>query len=297
MAERDGRVVGVLPLFQINSVVGGRFLVSVPYATYGGAVADGHDIAAALLNKARGIAAKIRAASIEFRSIKASFKGLDVVSTHARFRKSLPSNEDQVLAGFPRKARAAARRAAERYDLTVEFDRSALPLVWQLYARSMRRLGSVNYPEQFFEELASAHVKRHLVQLVRHRGKPVAGLLTFLHRDTVLPYFAGLDEREPLYGLNNYLYWQSMRWGAAHGYRAYDFGRSRFDNSGCFNFKRFCGFEPQPLEFQTDVMPGRVTPDLAPTSARWVAARRVWRSLPLSVTRPVGGWLAKSIPG
>jgi FemAB-related protein (PEP-CTERM system-associated) len=297
LGEQGGRVVGVFPLFEINSLVGGRFMVSVPYATYGGLLTDGQEIADALFNKAKAIAGQVRAQSIELRSASAAISSVDVIHTHATYRKELPTSEEAVLLDLPRKARAAARRATERYDLTVDFDRSLLRTVWGLYARSMRRLGSVNYPYQFFEELARASGDQHVVQVVRHRGRPVAGLLTFLYRDTVLPYFSGLDERESIYGLNNYLYLESMRWGVRHGYRQYDFGRTRLDNAGCSDFKRFCGFEPEELQYQNYVMPGRRAPDLSPSSPRWAAARRVWRALPLPITKPVGGWLAKSIPG
>ncbi len=297
LARRADRVVGILPLFEIRSVIGGRFLLSVPYATYGGIVADDASAAGGLFEEAKRIAAERNANTIEMRSIRAALPSLGVERTHAMFRKALPAEADAVLATFPRKARAAARRASERYDLTVEFDHEALPIVWRLYVRSMRRLGSVNYPYAFFEALVSSHGERSIVQLVRYEGRPVAGLLTFIHRRTVLPYFAGMDERADVYGLNNYLYWQSMRWGVESGYALYDFGRTRVDNTGCFDFKRLCGFEPTLLEFQNYVMPGRTAPDLAPSSAKWAMARRVWRSLPLPVTQSLGGWLAKSIPG
>ncbi|MBN2446000.1 MAG: hypothetical protein JXO22_04710, partial [Phycisphaerae bacterium] len=40
LARRGDRVVGVLPLMGMNSFLAGRLLVSMPYATYGGILAD-----------------------------------------------------------------------------------------------------------------------------------------------------------------------------------------------------------------------------------------------------------------
>jgi FemAB-related protein (PEP-CTERM system-associated) len=297
LAWRGDAVVGMLPLFEVNSLIAGRLLVSVPYATYGGILADDDEAAVALFAEARQMANRCGARSIEMRSIRAVLPGVDRRHTHVMFRKSLPDRVEDVPALLPRKARAAARRAAERYGLEVTFDRSLLPVAWSLYSRSMRRLGSPNYPYKFFAELVAALGDASLVQIVRHDGRPVAGLVPFLHRDTVLPYFAGQDERVELYGLNNFLYAESMRWGVEHGYRVYDFGRTRIDNAGCFDFKRLCGFEPSPLEYQVHVMPGRSEPDLSAGSPRWTKARRMWRSLPLPIARPLGAWLAKSIPG
>ncbi|MFQ5429408.1 MAG: GNAT family N-acetyltransferase, partial [Phycisphaerae bacterium] len=297
MACRGDRVVGVLPLFEIRSFLAGRLLVSVPYATYGGVLAEDDDAAAALFQEAKSLGARIQARSIELRSRKAAFDELDIRRTHATFERRLPADPERVIDLFPRKARAAARRASERYDLRVTFGDEQLPELWRLYARSMRRLASPNYPYRFFESLAQAMPDGHVAQVVRWEGRPVAGLLTLLYRETAMPYFIGLDERVDVYGLSHYLYRQSMRWAVEHGYRIYDFGRTRVDNAGPFAFKKHCGFEPTMLEYQVYVPPGRSAPDLSPASPRWTAARRLWRRLPLPITRPLGGWLARSIPG
>ncbi|HKQ48726.1 MAG TPA: FemAB family XrtA/PEP-CTERM system-associated protein [Phycisphaerae bacterium] len=296
-AERDREIVGILPLFQVNSLLAGRLLISVPYATYGGVLTDDSDAAHALFSEAKSIAGRVGARSIEFRSLRAADPSLHTESSHVTFTKALPTRPDEVLGSFPRKARAAARRAAERYALTTQFGPHFLPDVWRLYARSMRRLGSPNYPRKFFEGLLASEPERCVCQLVRCGERPVAGLLTFLHRDTVMPYFAGIDERREIYGLSHYLYAESMRWGVQQGFARYDFGRSRIDNAGAYDFKRLCGFEPQPLEYQTYIAPGRSAPDLAAGSPRWAMARRMWKHLPLAVARPLGGWLARSIPG
>ena len=108
---------------------------------------------------------------------------------------------------------------------------------------------------------------------------------------------SGIDERPGLYGLNQYMYLQLMRWAVEHGFRRFDFGRSRIDNRGAYDFKRHCGFDPRPLEYQIYTAPGRSAPNLSPGAARWALARRCWSRLPLQFTRPVGGWLARSFPG
>lgn len=297
VATRNDRIAGILPLFQVNSLLAGRLFVSVPYATYGGVLADDNEAARALVKEAKSIVERTGARSLELRSIRAADPAIAPNTSHVTFRKPLPKKPDGVLAAFPRKARAAARRAAERNSLTVEYGPHLLPAVWRLYARSMRRLGSPNYPRRFFEELAAAQPESCLFQLVHCDERPVAGLLTFLHRETVMPYFAGIDERRDIYGLSHFLYAESIRWGVEHGFSQYDFGRSRVDNAGAYEFKKLCGFVPQPLEYQTYVPPGHAAADLAASSPRWAAARRLWQHLPLAIARPLGGWLARSIPG
>ena len=96
---------------------------------------------------------------------------------------------------------------------------------------------------------------------------------------------------------NNFLYLTAMERGVQIGCREFDFGRSRVDNAGPYNFKRYQGFEPTPLQYQYYVPRGGRMPDLHPGNRKLDMARRLWPRLPLSVTRPLGAWLAKSIPG
>lgn len=289
-------IAGVFPLFEINSVVAGRFLVSVPYAALGGPIGDAAAVGA-LLDDARDLARTMDASSIDLRTRRAVDPALPCKSRHAYFEKPLPAGVASLDEFLPRKARAAARKAESTGRLTSDFDADCLATVWSLYTRSMRRLGSPNYSLALFTALRQELGDRFWVQLIRDGGKPVAGLIGFSYKSAMMPYFAGLDERADLYGLNHFLYRECMRRAIEMGLTRFDFGRSRIDNPGPFNFKRHCGFEPCPLEYQTYVAEGRAAPDLSPTSPRWSVARDLWRRMPLMLTRPLGAWIAKSIPG
>jgi hypothetical protein len=202
-----------------------------------------------------------------------------------------------VLGWLPRKARAAARNARDKYGLTVQFDDVHLPEVWRLYCRSMRRLGSLNYPYSFFEHLVARTPGAHLVSLVRHEGRPVAGLVTFLFNSTALPYFVGCDPRCNRMSVNNFVYLTAMERSVEMGCRVFDFGRSRRDNTGCCDFKRFHGFEPEVLQYQRIVAPERTAPNLTPSNPKFRLARRIWPMLPLWITRPLGAALTRHVPG
>jgi len=307
-AWRDGQVVGVLPLMRVASRLAGSLLVSVPYAVYGGVLSDDAESSAALLDHACRFAERTRAQWIDIRSIEPQWPDLPTISRYVTFRKQLPNDPAQVLAEMPRKARAAARQARDKFGLEVSFDASELHTIWQLYSQSMRRLASPNYPAEFFYALVERTEAAtrctpencppsHLIQIVRHKGQPIAGLLSFVYRGTLLPYFAGCDERFEKFHPNNFLYLTAMEKGVELGCREFDFGRSRIDNTGSYNFKKFQGFEPTPLHYQYFVPSGGRSPDLHPDNPKLALARKVWPRLPLAVTRPLGAWLSKSIPG
>lgn len=309
MARRGDNVCGVLPMFVVESRLAGRLLVSVPYAVHGGPLTDDAESAAALRRAAERIARSAAAVSMEWRCARPALDASEgcrgdekrtswrSVDEHITFRRALPADPRQVPEWLPRKARAAARRAAERHELTVSFDDAALPDVWRLYAISMRRLGSINYPYRFFEALMAETPGRHLVQTVRADGRPIAGLITFIGRGMAMPYFVGTTERGRVYGLNNYLYCKAIERCVEMGCTTFDFGRSRRDNAGSVDFKRFHGFAPQPMAYERFVPSGGADAALSPSHPRFALPRRLWPYLPLAVTTRLGAWLARSIPG
>jgi FemAB-related protein (PEP-CTERM system-associated) len=284
-------------MFFVASRLAGNMLVSVPYGVGGGIIADDDDAAAALFEEAKVVASGLRCRAIDLRSERAVIPGLPIVDRYAFFRRELPGDSRDVPGWLPRKARAAARNARDRYRLTVSFGDEQLREVWRLYSINMRRLASLTYPLAFFERLLSGTPDRHWVSVARWNGRPVAGLVTFLWKDRVMPYFIGATNDARRCSAANLLYLSAMERGVDCGYRVFDFGRSRRDNAGSYNFKRFNGFEPRPLAYQTYTLPGRTAPDLSPGNPKLRIARRVWCYLPLWITRTVGARLARHVTG
>src|SRR5688572_11825346 len=59
------RLVGVLPLVEQSSLLFGRFLVSVPFFTYGGVLSDDSEAAAALAKTSASLARERKADHVE----------------------------------------------------------------------------------------------------------------------------------------------------------------------------------------------------------------------------------------
>ncbi|MBU0616455.1 MAG: FemAB family PEP-CTERM system-associated protein [Planctomycetes bacterium] len=297
IALRDNEVVGILPLIEVRSILAGSLLVSVPYGTYGGILSDDQTARQALGLEAVRLADQRGARSLELRSANGGVERMATDKRYATFVRPLPLRVEELATYLPRQALAAVRQAQAREGLTVQHDTALLRIVWKLYARSMRRLASINYPCRFFESLVERLGRRAWVTVVWRDRRPVAGLLSFVFRDTVYPYFVGVDERVRCTGAANLVYFAVMERAVRAGLRRFDFGRSRKDNTGSFRFKKNQGFDPQTLGYQRYVPAGRTPPNLTPDNPRFSLARRVWPRLPLTLTRPLGAWLAKSIPG
>ena len=296
-AMRGERLFGVLPMFEVRSWLTGRLLVSVPYAVYGGILADDDCAATALAQTAEDLALARGARHIDVRSRNAEIHGWDCETRYAGFRKRLPLTVAELDGFLPRKARAAARQARQREGLVVRHHDHGLHSAWRLYARSMRRLASLAYPFAFFESLASRGAWRTWVTFVERDGRPAAGVVSFAFGDSVQPYFLGVDERVRCTGATNLLYLGVMERAVRAGLHWFDFGRTRKNNTGPLEFKRNQGFEPYTLGYQAFTPAGGVRPNLSPANPRFAAARRLWPHLPLGVTTRLGGWLAGAIPG
>lgn len=297
VAQSNGSVVGVLPAFLVASRILGRMMVSVPYGVAGGVLADDDEVARQLLERLKELAERARCGFIDLRSERAVHADLAVLDRYVGFERALPARVEDVLGWLPRKARAAARNARDKYGLSVDYDAGHLLTVWRLYAQSMRRLGSLTYPYRFFASLADRLPRNHWVCVVRRDGRAIAGLVTFLYGHRVMPYFYGAMEEARRFDAGNLIYLSVMERAVAAGYRVFDFGRSRVKNTGSMNFKRFCGFEPRALEYQYYCAPGVGVPDTSPTSRRYALARRVWPALPLFITRALGSALSRHVPG
>lgn len=297
VARRGSEIVAGLPLMLVRSRLAGRMLVSVPYAVYGGAIGNDAEGLDALRREAIRLTAQCAARCLELRSERAIWPDIAAVQRYVTFRKPLPVRADQCLAALPRKARAAARAARDRFGLAHVVGREHLPVAWRLYAGAMGRLGSIAYPYRFVAALVNGASDESFVSLVLCRGTPVAGLITWVHRGTAMPYFVGTSPGGAPLNAYNYVYLCAMERAVQLGCHTFDFGRSRIDNHGAVAFKRHQGFEPTPLEYQVYVAPGCTPPDLSPSHRRFALARRVWPLLPSFVTIPLGAWLSKQIPG
>jgi len=297
LAESSGRTRGLLPLFLVASKVAGRMLVSVPYGVGGGILADDDEVAAALFARALELAKENRCRCIDLRSERAALPNVPVNDRYVVFRRELPDRLEDVLTWLPRKARAAARNGRDKFGLAVSYGHEHLREVWRLYAINMRRLGSICYPYRFFAALLAAMPDRTRVSLITRDGAPVAGLMSFAFKDVMIPYFFGATDDARRFSAANFAYFSLAERAVHEGCRIFDFGRTRRDNAGSFDFKRFHGFEPKPLDYQTWTLPPHAPADLSPSNPAFALARRVWPHLPLWLTRVAGARLAKHIPG
>jgi len=287
-------MVGLLPMFQVDSLLVGRVLVSIPYATYGGIIADDDQAARALLSAATDIARQRSVRYVELRHREPNDFDLPRIERYDTFRKALPDDPEAILPSLPRKARAAARKGLSLTQ--VEFGPHLLDAIYDLYALNLRRLGSPNFRKSLFEALAAEYGDDCVCLVVRHQGRAVAGVVSYVFRDEIVPYFSGATPQAGALCANNAMYLRLMEYAVRRGLRWFDFNRTRRDNTGPHAFKRHQGFAPSPLHYQIILNRADELPNLSPSNKKYALAGRVWSKLPLWFTRAAGAQITKWIP-
>ena len=298
-ALRDGRIVGVLPMFELKSLLFGHSLVSIPFAIGGGIAAETADdgaAARALLAHAKELARELKVDYLELRSeTRIDDPELVDKNLYVTFRAGLEMGEEALLKRMERK-----RRQMMSYVSKAPFEHRVagieeLPLFYRMFCESMRHHGTPVYPKLFLREILDRHPGNTNLFFVHHEGKPVAGVLNLLFRDVVMPFYAGADRTERPRGVDDYIYLAIMRWGRENGFRTFDFGRSKRE-TGAWKFKSRWGMDEVPLGYQYYLVKARELPNVSPANPRYQRAIRLWQKLPLPVTRLIGPSIVKRVP-
>jgi FemAB-related protein (PEP-CTERM system-associated) len=279
-AWRGNELAGILPLMRCKGLLGGASLISVPYAVYGGAIGTDREVEHALVGAA---AEKARAESVgrlELRCLEDPGLELAASDLYATFVRDLPAGPEEVAARMPKRARAEARKARERHGLELSEGAWFLEDLIRLFQRNKRDLGSPALPARWFRTLARELAPRVFVHLVRRGEEPLAAVMSFAFRDTLLAYYSGTArDADREYSASNFMYLALQEWAVRQGFRRFDFGRSRRD-SGAFQFKVHQGFEPQPLHYRFLLVRDRALPSLHPSNPRTRLLREAWSRLP-----------------
>ncbi len=282
---------GVLPLTHVKSFLFGSSLISNAFCVQGGIIADDPETADALRNRAIDIGARVGAGSIEFRSAGVdSWIARD--DRYAVFRRPIEADDEKNLKAIPRKQRAVLRKAIDR-PLKAENDES-VDRLHAVYAESVRRLGTPVFSRSYFRLLKQRFEHACDIVTVICDREPIASVMNFYFREQVLPYYGGGLEKARGLGGNDFLYWEVMRRAASRGYTLFDFGRSKID-SGAYHFKKNWGFQPEPLRYSYLPLRDGKLPDVNPMNPKYGLATKLWRRLPLPVTKLIGPVIVRGI--
>ena len=289
-AESGGEIVGTFSLAHVKSLLFGNALISLPFAVYGGVLAESDEIQQLLEDKACEIAEKYQVDHLEVRNLQPQRDDWAKKSLHVTFRKEIAADNDENLKNIPRKQRAVVRKGIKS-SLVSEIDDN-VDRFYALYSESVRNLGTPVFSKKYFKVLKEIFGDQCEVLTITHEGQPVASVVNFYFRDQVLPYYGGGGMGARKFKANDFMYWEVMRRACDKGLKWFDFGRSKKE-TGSYSFKKNWGFEPEPLHYEFKLVNSGSVPDLNPLNPKYQFFIKTWKKLPLPVANIVGPHLAK----
>lgn len=292
----DNEICGVLPLVEQSSLAFGRYLVSVPYFTYGGILATDPQIASALANCAAQLATERKAAHVELRHSH-PMPGL---SWAARLDKvsmvlKLPDSEAALAKQLGAKLRSQIRRADREQPEVIWGHAELLEQFYPVFAATMHELGTPVYSRAFFRAVLAAFAERAAVLVIRAAGTVQATAIVVDHGSRIEVPWAAASSAAKRGALNMRMYWEMLRFSITRGAPAFDFGRSTVD-SGTYRFKAQWGAEPMQLHWHYWLLKGGELPKLNHSNPKYALAGAVWRRMPLWCANMLGPYLARNLP-
>jgi FemAB-related protein (PEP-CTERM system-associated) len=293
-AEDSAGVGGILPTFLIRSWVFGTTITSMPFLDAGGPCASSDILADALVSRLLEEATHHGATVVELRCTRPLDLPVQPARAKVNLSLPLPKDPDRLWSQLDAKVRNQIRKA-ERSGLTIEFGATEkLREFYNVFAQNMRDLGSPVHAVGFFQAILDAFADKASIVLVRKDAHAIGGLLALSHKDSlIVPWASSLREYLSLCP-NMLLYWETLRMACLKGFRIFDFGRSSRDG-GTYRFKRQWGAAEEPLFWYSIPVGRHPRPQLSPTDGPGVILARLWRSLPLPVTRWLGPIIRKSL--
>ena len=288
-AERAGQIVGILPLAHVNSWLFGRSLASLPFAVYGGVVAEDEEAVQALEAEAEKLAQRLGVAHLEYRNISPRHSDWPTQDLYVTFRKEIAPDDEANLQAIPRKQRAMVRKGIKNgLVATVDPD---IERFFTLFADNVHRHGTPAMPKRYFQCLKDVFGEQVEVMTITDAdGQLLSSVLSFYFRDEVLPYYAGDALAARDLAANDFKYWALMQHAWRRGARIFDYGRSK-QGTGSYSFKKNWGFEPTPLHYEYRLYQSDSIPQNNPSNAKYRYFIAAWRKLP----RPVVNWLGPFI--
>ena len=292
----SGQIAGLLPLTHMKSRLFGQALVSAGFAVDGGILADDPVVIAALASAAEGLARERGVGSVELRGGTSPGRGWSVhEGSHLGFVRPIAADDEAELIAVPRKHRAELRKALANPALRVEVGRDArlIRAHYDVYAESVRNLGTPVFPARLFREVLSAFGEDADILLVLEGDRPVSAVLTLYHQGRVMPYWGGGIADARRLRSNELMYYRLMGHGRARGMRVFDFGRSK-TGSGQAAWKKSFGFDPVPLTYHSWSANGERR-DINPNSDQYQRRIELWKKMPLPVANLLGPFISRGL--
>ena len=165
-----------------------------------------------------------------------------------------------------RKIKRATREGLTHQTGTSE---AILDAFYRLLTITRRRHGVPPQPKIWFRNLIDCFGPALQICVAFAGQKPVAGMLTLRHKNTLVYKYGGSDTRFNRLGSMHSLYWESIQRAKALGLEVFDLGRADADQIGLITFKSRWGAIQSNLTYFRFSLSESPTHAFEGSSTRW----------------------------
>ncbi len=227
---------------RVESWLTGRRLVSLPFSDHCEPLLQRSGDLQGFLQNVREETEAKKWRYIEIRpqeSLAVPIPGLHVAARYTLHRLNLRADLPTLFRGFHKDSIQRKIKRAKREGLTCQVGTSdsILDAFFQLLTITRRRHGVPPQPKIWFRNLIECFGPELQISIASKGRRPVAGMLTLRHKNTLVYKYGGSDTRFNNLGSMHCLYWESIQRANDLGLETLDLGRSDLDQSGLITFK------------------------------------------------------------
>jgi hypothetical protein len=194
MAKDDGDIKGVLPLFLVSNLFFGKRLISLPFATLGGACSDSGAVNSMLVARAIELTRDLDCDYLELRNLREEdCRQLIKYGSYFTFRLNLNPDPEELWRSIRSTNRTYIRRA-EKTDLQVILYSKDFERFYEVYSLGQRNLGTPIQSYRWLKDLFFDFPENHYIAIAEYRGNTVATFFVRYYLGTPIQSYRWLKD-------------------------------------------------------------------------------------------------------
>ncbi len=294
----DSQPLATVSLVEVKHPVFGHYLVTSPFASYGGFVYETEAARDLLLDDVSRLAEQLKVEYVAIRFDEGESTPPDnwiQQPSYYTYLVDLTLGTEAVLKTFSSDHRNHVRKSMKK-GFSIRFGHlDLLDDVYEALARSMHELGSPYHTKTYLQKMAeSLGDTLEFAVLYDPQGKIAGGGVFIFQGETMFNLHANIlrDVRSNYAG--EFLYWSVIEHGIQKGMKTFDLGRSLV-GSGNEVFKMKWQPRKKLLAYWHWLAPGQEVPALNQKNPKFQIAIAVWKRLPAFIVRPLGPHLVRGL--
>lgn len=245
--DESGKIIGLLPLFNIKSKLTGNRLCSVPFSHVCGPIGDKTAVNL-LISEGVNLYKDLNVNRLEIRGL-IDFNGFQHQNAFSTYILEL-LNVESTWNLVHKSVRRYIKKSQNYVAISKSNNIEDADFFFQINCKNKKDKGVPAHPKKFIYNLVNTLSDNLTIYLAKLKNENVGCIITLpLAKYKVLYGYGASDPQylnyHPLYSL----LWRSIEDACMNGYKYYDFGRASYDNVGLINFKKRWGTVEKKLYY------------------------------------------------